>query len=154
MEISQPAFLFYIHLTYLPIFHSPILTLWYVTFLDKMCSLKKSFHNYCKYEIKNILAQLWPRTDVYARKPLAQKYMNVVPWTRWPFYNFSVINCHAQSHAYIQNIRYFMKILVPICRTLLCDSFYFKVWRNKTTKVFNLIGKFNRVFFCGTGRLD
>ena len=79
MEISQPAFLFYIHLTYLPIFHSPILTLWYVTFLDKMCSLKKSFHNYCKYEIKNILAQLWPRTDVYARKPLAQKYMNVVP---------------------------------------------------------------------------
>ena len=30
-----------------------------------------------QYEIKNILTQLWPRTDVYARKPLAQKYMNV-----------------------------------------------------------------------------
>ena len=45
--------LFYIHLIY------PYSLLW------------------SQYEIKKMLAPLWPRTDVYARKPLAQKYMNV-----------------------------------------------------------------------------
>ena len=119
--------LFYIHLIY------PYSLLW------------------SQYEIKKMLAPLWPRTDVYARKPLAQKYMNVPHGPDGLFITSKWLIAMLSHTPTFKISDIVWKFLgMPIYRTLLCDSFYFKVWRNKTTKAFNLIGKFNRfgVFLC------